>query len=82
MPYHNTLILSGPEFRQYYVAGWAGHAKGTQQRVLNNLFVHVASLPGLNFASADDNFQADGNLHWALKPIATFEPFGVCSFRG
>ena len=44
--------------------------RGTTRRVFNNIFVQVEGLPGLNFRAfptADDDFQADGNLHWGVK---------------
>src|SRR5262249_1858452 len=65
--YHNTVLLLGPEFRQFYAAGWAGHTQGTQRRVFNKLFVHVAGLSGLDFASAEDAFPAGGDLHCAVQ---------------
>lgn len=61
------MIVPGAEYRHYYAAGWAGHTKGTRRRVFNNLFIRVEGLPGLNFAAVDDDFQADGNLHWGVK---------------
>jgi hypothetical protein len=63
--YQNTVLLPGPEYRHYYAAGWGGHTQGTRRRVFNNLFIHAEGMPGLNFASVDDDFQADGNLHWS-----------------
>src|SRR5262249_25296967 len=67
--YHNTFLLSGNAFRGYYAFAWGAHTRGTTRRVFNNLFVQVEGVPGLNFsgASADDDFQADGNLLWGLK---------------
>jgi hypothetical protein len=66
--YHNTFLLGESAFRGYYAFTWAGHTRGTTRRVFNNLFVQAKGLPGLNLggASADDDFQADGNLHWGV----------------
>ncbi|MBI5758607.1 MAG: hypothetical protein HZA46_08825 [Planctomycetales bacterium] len=76
--YHNTFLMQGGAFRGYYGFTWGSHTRGTTRRVFNNLFVQVDGLPGLNFtgASADDDFQADGNLLWGLKdgPAQT-DPF-------
>jgi hypothetical protein len=79
--YHNTVILPGPEYRRYYAAGWAGHTHGTRRRVFNNLFVHVEGLPGLNFASVEDDFQADGNLLWSVKEGPGFRGDFFAAFR-
>jgi hypothetical protein len=79
--YHNTVILPGPEFRRYYGAGWGGHTRGTRRRVFNNLFVHVAGMPGLNFAAVDDDFQADGNLHWSVQGGPTYRGDFFAAFR-
>lgn len=65
--YHNTAILPTTEFRKYYGAGWGGHTRGTYRRIFNNIFFHVEGAPGFNFASAGDDVQADGNLHWSME---------------
>jgi hypothetical protein len=67
--YHNTFLLPGSAWRGYYAFTWGSHLRGTTRRVFNNLFVQVAGQPGLNFlaVSADDDFQADGNLFWGVK---------------
>lgn len=43
--------------------------RGTTRRVFNNLFVQVEGLKDLNFTAltADDDFQSDGNLYWAVR---------------
>src|SRR5262249_21857043 len=67
--YHNTFLLPGSAWRSYYAFTWGSHLRGTTRRVFNNLFVQVAGQPRLNFSavSADDDFQADGNLFWGVK---------------
>ncbi len=81
--YHNTVLLPGPEFRRYYAAGWAGHTRGTRRRVFNNIFVHLRGMPGLAFASTDaaDDFQADGNLHWAVADGPAYRGDFFAAFR-
>lgn len=79
--YHNTVLLPGPEFRRYYAAGWGGHTQGTRRRIFNNLFVHLEGMPGLNFASADDDVQADGNLHWSVKEGPVYRGDFLAAFR-
>lgn len=63
--YHNTVATRTPAFRNYYAAGWGGHTRDTSRQVFNNIFLQIEGLPGLNFASAEDDVQADGNLHWS-----------------
>ncbi|MBI1904615.1 MAG: hypothetical protein HYS13_26260, partial [Planctomycetia bacterium] len=63
--YHNTVISEGPAFRNYYGAGWGGHTRATTRRIFNNIFVQADGLPGLAFGPAEDDIQADGNLHWS-----------------
>jgi hypothetical protein len=67
--YHNTFLLQGNAWRGYYAFTWSSHLRGTTRRVFNNVFVQVEGTPGLNFSavSADDDFQADGNLLWGVK---------------
>ncbi len=66
--YHNTFLLSGNAMRGYYAFSWGSHTRGTTRRVFNNICVQVEGVPGVNFAvSADDDFQADGNLLWGVK---------------
>lgn len=67
--YHNTFLLPGDAFRDYYALTWSGHTRGTTRRVFNNIFVQAEGLPGLNFTglAQDDDFQADGNLLWGIQ---------------
>jgi hypothetical protein len=67
--YHNTFLMAGPAWRNYYAFGWSSHLRGTTRRVFNNVFVLVEGVPGLSFAgvTADDDLQADGNLHWSIQ---------------
>ena len=65
--YHNTVLLDRSGGWRTAVETWGGHTKGTVRRVFNNLFVQSEGLPSLPFPPAEDDFQADGNLHWSLK---------------
>ncbi|MBL8829432.1 MAG: hypothetical protein JNM18_20780 [Planctomycetaceae bacterium] len=67
--YHNTFLMADGPFRNYYGFTWGAHTHDTVRRVFNNIFVQVNGVPALNYtaiAPADD-FQADGNLFWAVK---------------
>jgi hypothetical protein len=65
--YHNTVLRTAPSWRGYYGFGIGGRGtRGTQRRVFNNIFAQIDGLPGLNFASADDDLICDGNLHWGF----------------
>ncbi len=61
------MLSQEAAFRDYYAAGWGGHTARTKRRVFNNIFVQIVGNPGLNFASADDDLQADGNLLWGVN---------------
>jgi hypothetical protein len=65
--YHNTVLLDKAGGWRTAAETWGGHTKGTVRRVFNNLFVQSEGRPALPFPSADDDFQADGNLHWSLS---------------
>jgi len=67
--YHNTFLLPAGAWRNYYGFTWGSHMRYTTRRLFNNIFVQVEGIPGLNFSalSADDDFQADGNLLWGVK---------------
>jgi hypothetical protein len=65
--YHNTVIVAGPVFRDYYGAQMVMGTKGTVRRLFNNVFVQVAGKPGLIVPGAGDDVQADGNLLWGLR---------------
>jgi hypothetical protein len=79
--YQNTVIAADPAFRNYYGAGLGGHLKGTKRSVLNNVFVQVRGLPGLNVAVPADDFQADGNLHWSVSDGANLDYDFLEEFR-
>lgn len=38
----------------------------TRRRVLNNIFVQLRGVPGLNFQPDPGDFVVDGNLHWGV----------------
>lgn len=65
--YHNTVLRTDAAWRGYYGFGiGAQGTRGNSRRVLNNIFVQVTGLPGLNFTSAPDDAVLDGNLHWGM----------------
>jgi hypothetical protein len=81
--YHNTFLLQSLAFRGYYAFGWGAHTAGTTRRVFNNIFVQAEGIPGLNFTaiSADDDFQADGNLFWGMKDGQAYRGDDLGKFR-
>jgi hypothetical protein len=67
--YQNTVLLRAPVFRDYYAGGLIiGGQRGTERRILNNLFIHVEDLPGNQIPLAENpaDFTADYNLEWSL----------------
>jgi len=79
--YHNTVIAADSAFRNYYGAGLGGHLRGTKRRVLNNIFVQVRGLPGLNFDAQASDLHADGNLHWGVSDGASLDREFFAKFR-
>ena len=72
--YHNTLILPANSFHSVYGFHFGAHSHDTRRRVFNNIFVQVEGTPGLVFqAKPDEDFQADGNLHWGMKSGPMFK---------
>jgi len=67
--YQNTFLMKEGSFRGWYAFSWGAHTGGTTRRVFNNIFVQVQGVPGLNATgmSAQDDFQADGNLYWSVR---------------
>ncbi|GIW78659.1 MAG: hypothetical protein KatS3mg105_0466 [Gemmatales bacterium] len=65
--YHNTVVRADPAWRGYYGFGIGGRGlRRSKRRVFNNIFVQLQGIPGLNFASNDDDVVVDGNLHWGV----------------
>lgn len=79
--YHNTVVCENRVFRGYYGAGWGGHTRGTRRRVFNNIFVHVAGMPGLVFPAPADDVIAAGNLHWSVAEGPKFSGDFFAKFR-
>jgi hypothetical protein len=72
--YHNTFVLKDPERRGNYGFRWGSGLRETKRYVFNNIFVQLEGSPTFRlFPSADDDFQADGNLHWSVKEGARFQ---------
>lgn len=66
--YHNTILAAEAPWRNSYAAGWGGGmGKGTRRALFNNVFFHVAGLPGEVFAEGEVDLRADGNLHWSAE---------------
>lgn len=65
--YHNTTVRTDPAWRGYY--GFGMGAQGvhdTKRRVLNNVFVQLQGVPGLNLQPDSGDMFVDGNLHWGM----------------
>ncbi|MBI2481830.1 MAG: right-handed parallel beta-helix repeat-containing protein [Planctomycetia bacterium] len=72
--YHNTVLRTDTAWRGYYGFGMGGQGtRATQRRVFNNLFVQIAGIPGLSFASGPDDIFVDGNLHWGIQDGPEYE---------
>jgi len=72
--YHNTFVMGQSPFRNYYAMAWGAHTHDTVRRVFNNIFVQIDEPPVLNVTAIgpEDDFQADGNLYWAVKEGPAF----------
>ncbi|HEX9596498.1 MAG TPA: hypothetical protein VF982_06425, partial [Anaerolineales bacterium] len=72
--YHNTFLLKSPEGRGNYGFRWGSALRETQRRVFNNIFIQIEGLPQFRlFPKADDDLQADGNLHWSVNEGANYK---------
>jgi len=86
--YHNTILVHGNSWRGHYGAGLARATRGTRRRVFNNLIIHAEGAPGFRFPDAEDDWQADGQLHWsfadgvALAEVAPAEHFRKANRKG
>ncbi len=66
--YQNTFIAGPPAWRNSYAFGWGARTAQTTRRVFNNICVQMSGTPGMVMtASPQDDFQADGNLHWSVQ---------------
>jgi hypothetical protein len=81
MIYHNTIVKLEPPWRGYYGAGMGGHVGRTKRRLFNNMFIHVEGFPGMSLPSPQEDFQADGNLHWNVVEGPTHEGDFFGKFR-
>lgn len=72
--YHNTFLLPDGLFRNLYLYGWSHGTRMTTRRVFNNIFVQVDGLSTQRVLglTADQDFQADGNLMWSLREGEAF----------
>lgn len=77
--YHNTFVMRGPA----RTGGMTSltHSKPEHPRkAFNNVFLHLARLPGYGLPDADRGVIADGNIYWSpaavgKKPAAFFGRF-------
>jgi hypothetical protein len=65
--YHNTFIMSEPA-RDAAMNTLGSTRDGHPRRTFNNLFIHLARLPGFVPPAADQNVISDGNWYWS--PVA------------
>jgi hypothetical protein len=71
--YHNTFLLKDPKDGTYGFR-WSAGLRESQRRVFNNIFVQIEGAPSFRvFPTANDDFQADGNLHWSVKAGAQYK---------
>jgi hypothetical protein len=77
----NTVLLAESGGWRTAAESWGGHTRGTRRRVFNNAFVQVEGPCALAFPPAADDFQADGNLHWSLKPGPSAKGDPIEAFR-
>lgn len=62
--YHNTIV-SGDQARDASMVALGAVRADHPRRTFNNLFVHLARLPGFVPPTVDQPVEADGNLYWA-----------------
>jgi hypothetical protein len=80
--YHNTIITDGNAYRGYYGAQLVMGARGSKQRLFNNIFLQLSGNPGLTFGAPDDDLQVDGNLLWSVAEGPEQKGNFFAAFRG
>ncbi|MFT5467960.1 MAG: hypothetical protein ACI8UO_003068 [Verrucomicrobiales bacterium] len=65
--YQNTIITGDPQ-RGAPGAAFGGLRAGNPRRIYNNIFLHLARLPGFIVPPPDSDFASDGNLYWSPDP--------------
>jgi hypothetical protein len=78
--YHNTILRTGPNFRDYYLfALGAQGIRNNERDVFNNILVQTQKVPGAGFAGITETgvVRAGGNILWGVVdgPQAPAEPF-------
>ena len=63
--YHNTFVMAGGT-RSGDMNTMVPRKGSYPRRTFNNLFLHMAGLPGYVGANLAANVEADGNLFWAM----------------
>ncbi len=67
--YNNTVLSGAAPFRGIYLDGLGhGVAPGSPRRLMNNIVVLSAGLPGSVFQENAPDILVDGNLHWSSAP--------------
>lgn len=79
MIYHNTFVM-GESSRDAAMATTAGTKAAHPRKVFNNIYLHLAKLPGFIGPDSALNAVADGNLYWspdtkAAQATAYFNKF-------
>jgi hypothetical protein len=62
--YHNTIVAAEPS-RDVAMAALAATGAGNPRRTFNNVFYHLARLPGYVPADAAKDAVGDGNFYWS-----------------
>jgi hypothetical protein len=78
--YQNTVVRTGPVFRDYFLFGLGTQGlRHSERDVFNNIFVQIEKVPGAGFAGIKEPGQVreGGNLLWGIKdgPRVSGEPF-------
>jgi hypothetical protein len=62
--YHNTFVMAEPA-RDAAMNTLGSNGAGHPRRTFNNLFIHLARLPGFVPPAPDQNVVSDGNWYWS-----------------
>ncbi|MCA9115174.1 MAG: hypothetical protein KDA79_08805 [Planctomycetaceae bacterium] len=79
--YHNTVVALQPA-RFAGMGALSGVRAGHPRRVFNNIFLHLARLPGYTPIATEAELVADGNLYWAPETTPEAAARLFTRFRG
>ena len=68
--YHNTILRTGPVFRDYFLFGLGSQGlNDTERDVFNNILVQQDKIPGTGFAGIKEagQLREGGNILWGVK---------------